>query len=97
MVELIILLNKADNEAKFLAAKKSRSSSDEEFYDEEVWTGAVRIIAFHAAGVALAVCGKSAETVLENVENIKSLEEQQRLCVKIRGILTNLQIIRANF
>jgi hypothetical protein len=61
MTELFLLLDRAQKDTEFVINS-----------EDGVATNVTSNVAFHAAGVALTVCGKSAETILVHVEATKS-------------------------
>ncbi|KAL7529143.1 hypothetical protein ACHAXR_002813 [Thalassiosira sp. AJA248-18] len=91
MTEVFLLLDRTDKDAVFLS---NNETTDGENHDDKVSTDAMSKVALFAAAVSVAICGKSAHTVLEHVESTRSSRKLLlSRCLEIRDTSEQLRRI----
>ena len=88
MVELVALLHRTRIDAEFLAKTPATRNCGQA--NDEVSTLLARQLALYTAAIALIVCGKGAEDVLNHVESKKTSEHVQ-MCQEIRGLAAKMK------
>ena len=84
MTEVLLLLDRADKDAVFLSNEEKADAANGQNDDMVVSTNVVRYVALYTAAFCLAICGDSAEVVLEHIENTQSRKELLSRCLEIR-------------
>ena len=85
MTEVFLLLDRSDKDALYL------NNNNKGSLDDKVSTEAISKVAVYTASIALAICGKNAEDILDHVEATQSSNDQLiKLCKEIRTLSKEL-------
>jgi len=91
MTEVFLLLDRADKDANFLKNNKTSDTINGTLHDDEVSTDVTRKLSLYTAAVSLAICGQSAEVVLEHIKSTQPREPLLDRCSEIRSTLEQLK------
>ena len=93
MTEGFLLLDRAYKDAEYLRTSKSTEIiEDGKLNAEAVSTNVTIIVALHTAAVSLAICGDSANTVLDHIMSTQSTNKRLiDRCLEIRTISVKLK------
>jgi len=83
MTEVFLLLDRSDKDALYLNNNKVS-------LDDKVSTDTTSKVAVYTAAVALAICGKNAEGILDHVVSTQSSKDQLKRCKEIRALSQEL-------
>ena len=84
MTEVFLLLDRSDKDALYLNNNKGSP-------DDKMSTEAISKVAVYTASVALAICGKSAEDILDHIETTQSSKDRlSKRCKEIRTLSKEL-------